>query len=154
MHFKKFLKILMLFVFIPAAYLLINMAYSSYILYEAVEVTKDNLEKRNGVFYIARTNKLFNGFAYSTACGGECGFPGSPALHWYGEFKNGLKDGEHYMPTSSGHNDYFFMYIFSHYKVHYYSAGKEISHNKLFKNAMQGMAQIIKRSLCLQLISV
>lgn len=109
------------------------MAYNGYMLKDAVEATRNNLEHRNGAYYITGTDELFNGFAYSTMCGGECGLPGMPALSWYGEFKNGLKDGVFYRSASGSFNESFFLEIFGCHRVNHYSLGKEISHNKALK---------------------
>ncbi len=83
------------------------------------------LEKRNGITFVSEAQKPFNGFAYSTVCGGECGLFGCPATHWYGEYKNGKKYGEWFIPISEGANDSFFISPFGGYKKVNYIDGQQ-----------------------------
>lgn len=120
--------VLIALILIPAAIFTAELMYCR----SAINNAKDAstfLEKRNGTMFIAGTQNTFNGFAYSTVCGGECGFLGCPSLHWYGEYKNGIRDGKWLIPNSEDNNDSFFLSPFGEYKKVNYINGTK-SHNK------------------------
>lgn len=68
-------------------------------------VESNKLSYVNGVAYLKGDSKPYNGVAYSTVCGGECGFM-CASIHWRAEFKDGVYHGQFDAPLagiSDGH---------------------------------------------------
>ena len=83
---------------------LIDVAYCRYVLAGAVE-SDDALRYRDGIAFSRSDDMPFTGTAYRSVCGGDCGFAGCSALHWYAVFENGKRT-TGFLPKSGGANEY------------------------------------------------
>jgi hypothetical protein len=116
--------LLIALILIPAAIFTAELVYCRSAIDNAMD--RDTfLENRNGTMFVSGTQEPFSGFAYTTVCGGQCGIAGCPAIHWYGEYKNGIKDGKWLIPVSERSNDSFFLSPFGEYKAVTYINGKK-----------------------------
>ena len=99
---KKILLVSVVIFLILAGYVIYKISYCKSYL-KGVE--SNELKYVDGVAYLKGDSKPYSGVAYSTVCGGECGFLCS-SIHWRAEFKDGVYHGQFDAPlagVSDGH---------------------------------------------------
>ena len=88
-------------------------------------VPDSNLQFMDGIALLKSTGEPYTGTAYSTVCGGECGFPSCALLHWRAEYKDGKLHGKFNAPTSGVGDKYWFS-PGDKTKTYHYEHGKKI----------------------------
>ncbi|WP_198263191.1 hypothetical protein [sulfur-oxidizing endosymbiont of Gigantopelta aegis] len=111
-----------LFVILGASYLV----FQNYRCAQYLKGVSDfDLQSKNGITFLKSTNKPYTGKAYSTVCGGECGFMSCSLLHWKTEYREGKLHGKFDVPLS-GLGDKHWFSPGDETKTHVYENGSEI----------------------------
>ncbi|WP_396586760.1 hypothetical protein [Bermanella sp. R86510] len=71
-------------------------------------VSDSELVIKEGIVFLRGDDTPYTGSAFSTVCGGECGFMLCTLLHWRGTYKEGRLHGEFDAPMSGIGDKYWF----------------------------------------------
>ena len=112
---RKSLKITIFITVMAILITALEVGYCKYKISQAKDMSL--LFINNGVVYSKTTNQPYTGFAYLSLCGNQCSFLGCPPVHYYKHFKNGLLQGDSYLPSNNNSNGYFIFSLFSKPKL-------------------------------------
>ncbi|QQD19162.1 hypothetical protein I6N98_04720 [Spongiibacter nanhainus] len=91
-------------IFVVITLIMLGASYLTLVNYQCKQylqgVSDSELQFKDGITFLKSTGNPYTGRAYSTVCGGECGFMSCALLHWRAEYQDGKLHGKFDAPIS------------------------------------------------------